>query len=145
MDVKLSKILETNLDIPIDQVYYWSDRMYVERYISNERTRFKTFVTNRLTQIREESNVAQKNYMSSKDNPADNASRGLGIHDSVQINHWFRGPEDLWQDLDEWPKHPENGKVPLCDNDNPEVKRILTASYVNDDQVSDHILSHCST
>jgi len=83
--VKLSKMLETSLNIPINQVYYWSDSMCLLRYISYELTQFKTFVANRLTLIREKSNVAQWNYVSSKDNPADIASGGLNIHDPVQI------------------------------------------------------------
>jgi len=95
MAVKLSTMFETCLDISVDQIYYWSDSMCVLGHISNEQTRFKTFVENCLKLIREWSNVAQWDYVSNKDNPADVASRGLDIQDPVQLYQWFRGPEFL--------------------------------------------------
>ena len=43
----------------------------------NTHKRFKVFVTNLVQQIREHTDVSQWNYVSSKINPADCASRGL--------------------------------------------------------------------
>lgn len=49
------------------------------KYINNETKRFHIFVANRVASIREATSVVQWRYVSSKSNPADEASRGLSV------------------------------------------------------------------
>jgi hypothetical protein len=67
------------IEYSIDDVFYWTDSMSVLRYIMNTKTRFHTFVANRLAVIHESSDISQWNYIETKQNPADLASRGASI------------------------------------------------------------------
>ena len=49
ISVKLSKIIREELDMTIDQVYYWTDSTSVLKCINNKSKRFHTFESNRLT------------------------------------------------------------------------------------------------
>ena len=69
--------------------------------------RFKIFVANRVQTIKENSNVEQWKYISSKDNPADNGSRGLDATKVNKITRWFNGPVFLWKPESEWKISPE--------------------------------------
>ena len=56
---------------------FWTDSQVVLAYIRSTTKRFKVFVANRVQKIQEHSDVNQWNYVKGKDNPADDASRGL--------------------------------------------------------------------
>ena len=64
------------------------------------------FVANRIHQIKENKRVDQWHYVSSKENPTDNASRGLDPRKKTTDSCWFHGPsflrevEALWQNKD---------------------------------------------
>ena len=57
--------------------YFWTDSKVVLSYIRNDTSRFKTFVANRIYQIKENTNAEQWSYIPTRENPADDASRGL--------------------------------------------------------------------
>ena len=56
---------------------FHTDSTVVLGYIGNEAGRFKTYVGNRVQRIRDKSNPTQWHHVSGKENPADEASRGL--------------------------------------------------------------------
>ena len=57
--------------------YFWTDSKVVLRYIRNNTTRFKTFVANSIHQIKENTHAEQWSYIPGRENPTDDASRGL--------------------------------------------------------------------
>ena len=75
--VRVSTYLNKELDY--DNIYnvFYTDSTVVLGYISNEAKRFYIFVANRVQQIRDASSVDQWNFVSSKENTADLASRGV--------------------------------------------------------------------
>lgn len=52
---------------------------------------FQTFMANRITAIREVSNPSQWRHISSKDNPADAASRGMKVPVFLNNSGWLEG------------------------------------------------------
>ena len=84
---ELCKIyLLTNIVVWMDVVYCW---------IKNKNKQHKTFVQNKLLEIRNTKpkfNNIQTKLISSKDNPADIASRGMNPIDLKNKNLWFLGP-----------------------------------------------------
>ena len=56
---------------------FWTDSQVVLEYIRSTTKKFKAFVANRVQKIQEHSDVNQWKYVKGRDNPADNASRGL--------------------------------------------------------------------
>jgi len=75
--VRNSQQLCQELEYHIDQEYFWTDSRVVLGYISNESRRFHVFVAKRVQEIQENTSVDQWKYVESKQNPADEASRGM--------------------------------------------------------------------
>ena len=117
--ISIKVILDRELDLEIDEYYFWTDSTAVLKYINNSTTRFQRFIANRLEFIHEQSRPEQWNYVASKTNPADQASRGVPIADFVRMDEWCHGPTFLWNE-----HIPTENEVNLNIEDNdPEVKR----------------------
>ena len=78
---------------------FWTDSQVVLGYISNDARRFHTYVANRVQQIRDLTSPKQWKYVDTKENPADDASRGLSAKDLVNNTRWWNGPSFLWNPL----------------------------------------------
>ena len=100
------------------QEFFWTDSTTVLRYISNRKTRFHTFVANRLAVIHDGSLPSQWNHVPSSKNPTDDVSRGL------QSDRWLAGPEFFWMPGEHWPEMPRALQVTAED---PEVKAMACA------------------
>ncbi len=130
--VRVDKMLKKELRLKLDQSVFWTDSTTVLNYISSETKRFHTFVANRVAVIREVTEVAQWRYIGSKQNPADEASRGLSADDFLKCERWLKGPKFLLTDERNWPKQELN--KPVVTLDDPEVKQdIIVHSCVVDD------------
>lgn len=92
----ISCMLKEELELKIDQEYFWTDSQVVLAYINKEARRFHVFVANRVQRIRERSDPAQWCYVDTDQNPADHASRGLKVTEFVSSN-WLTGPKFLWE------------------------------------------------
>ena len=93
--VKVSNFLRTELTYKAVE-YFWSDSKIVLGYIKNDGKRFHVFVANRVQCIRENSQPQQWHYVSSEENPADHASRGMYAEELINSN-WLSGPDFLWK------------------------------------------------
>ena len=121
--VKTDTKLRQELDIDIDSTYFWMDSMAVIRYIANKKTRFHTFVANRLAVIHECSDLKQWRHVESKSNPADIVSRGITVDDLLRTKYWIYGPCFLYKPELVWPGG--DILVQTCSPDDPEVKRCV--------------------
>ncbi|XP_023192327.1 uncharacterized protein LOC111609249 isoform X3 [Xiphophorus maculatus] len=122
--VRVNKLLQKELQIQLEKPVFWTDSTTVLKYISSETRRFHTFVANRISVIREATDVNQWRYVSSKENPADDASRGMKAEEFLKCKRWINGPEFLHRSEEEWPKlEVDHHVIPA---DDPEVKRDLT-------------------
>lgn len=140
--VQLDKTLRAELEIPVQQSFFWSDSTSVLQYIRNESTRFHTFVANRLTVIHENSEPDQWKYVNSELNPADDASRGLTVDAMIQSNRWLNGPEFLTKEKDLWPCEPSHSHSQELSVDDPEVKRdVQTYSQTSSREHTEDVLS----
>ena len=124
--VKISQQLRHRLSYHIDQEYFWTDSNVVLGYISNESRRFHVFVANRVQEIQNSTSVEQWNHVESKQNPADEASRGVKSQELLP-SRWINGPAFLWKTEDQWPINQDHseGTFGLQNND-PEVKKHVT-------------------
>ena len=78
-------------NISISSSYFWTDSKISLQYINNESRRFKTYVANRVSEIRDVSKPSQWRPCPGLFNPADDASRGLSAEKFVKSERWFRG------------------------------------------------------
>lgn len=72
--VKVDKMLRREMVWKLSVSTFWTDSQSVLKYIANEQTRFHTFVANRISLIRANTNVSQWRHIGTKMNPADMAS-----------------------------------------------------------------------
>ena len=100
---RLSKTILKELDLPIDQTFYWSDSMTSLQYIKNETRCFQTFVASRVTEILETSLPEQWHHIPGVLNPADEGSRGVSAQYFHAECRWWLGPKLLWEPERAWP------------------------------------------
>ncbi|CAI5670611.1 unnamed protein product [Oreochromis niloticus] len=122
LDVLWRKELQMEL---LDSVF-WTDSASVLKYIRSETSRFKVFVSNRVSQILRVSSSSQWRYVDTASNPADMASRGVKVDVFMKNAKWLSGPQYLLQSRSEWPVYPDD--ISLLSSDDPEVKTVATVS-----------------
>ncbi len=108
--VKVDRLLRDELsEIPLTESIFWTDSMIVLWYINNDNKRYKTYVANRLSFIRDGSRPEQWRYINSHENPADDASRGLTASELTGSQRWLNGPHFLQHDEATWLPQPTMG------------------------------------
>ena len=122
LSVKVSLLLRQDLEIPINKEHFWTDSKVVMGYINNNNSKkFKIFVVKRIQFIRENANPKQWFYVPTKENTADDSSRGLKDVHSEKTKSWFEGPGFLWK-----PDSEGSTQVSVeVDGSDPEVKVTL--------------------
>ena len=104
MAIDLADIILEQLDIDSDSIRYFTDSRIVLGYISNETRRFYVYVQNRVNRIRAASSPFQWNFIPTRRNPADLATRP--IHGSeLQNSIWLTGIDVSGDDII-GPSHP---------------------------------------
>ena len=123
--IRLDKMMRKELELPIDDSVFWTDSTSVLKYIKNEDKRFHTFVANRVALIRDGSSPCQWRYVQSKQNPTDDASRGLTADALLGSSRWLLGPKFLMKTEDHWPKSTET--LDKISEEDPEIKKEAKA------------------
>ena len=118
---RLDRMVMKEIGMPVDQSIFWTDSTCVLGYIANDDKRFHTFVANRLAAIHEATSPSQWKHVGTKQNPADDASRGLSAEALLKNKRWIQGPDFLWKSEDAWPS--QQYSVSRVAESDPEVKR----------------------
>lgn len=92
---RLLKQVILAMRIPLDQTYCWTDSTIVLAWLHGEPQKWKTFVANRVVEIKDNTNNTQWHHVVSQENPADIASRGMFLTDLKKEKMWWKGPEWL--------------------------------------------------
>lgn len=145
LSVKVDRMLQEELPPATDKSVFWSDSTAVLKYISNDHTRFHTYVANRTSRIREATQIFQWRYIDTKRNPADDCSRGVSVEKFMRNPRWICGPEFLWSSEEEWPNESVD-RVQLCVDD-PEVRKSVTMNAIMsscEERPVDKLLNHFS-
>uniref|UniRef100_A0A8D8XKE2 Uncharacterized protein n=1 Tax=Cacopsylla melanoneura TaxID=428564 RepID=A0A8D8XKE2_9HEMI len=90
--------------IKIDNTYLFSDSSIVLAWLNTQPHVLKTFVANRVVKILETTTPNQWRHVSSENNSADIASRGVLPSELVGNKLWFNGPSFLYEDPSLWPQ-----------------------------------------
>ena len=135
VSVRVSDMLRRELQYDELEEVFWTDSKVVQAYIQNDARRFHTFVANRVQQIRERTLPEQWHYVDGKNNPADDASRGLSPKDLLQSSRWLQGPSFLWEHRGNWRDFNKSAHEPL-QLDDKEVKKAssLATSVSNKEE-----------
>ncbi|XP_038045171.1 uncharacterized protein LOC119719752 [Patiria miniata] len=103
---QLADLVQKELTLPLDEVILWSDSTTVLTWLQSESCRYKVFVGTRVAEIQTLTDVDKWRYVDTKNNPADDLTRGKTLVDLSQANRWRDGPSFLRSSPDTWPAHP---------------------------------------
>ena len=123
LSVKISALLQKELRLGAVPETFWTDSEVVRGYVSNDSRRFHTFVANRVQAIRAHTTPRQWRRISTKENPADDASRGLSAQELINSQRWWTGPTLLWHPSI---KEASSDEAPTLSETDPEVRKVCT-------------------
>lgn len=138
-------MLRSVLKIHLKDYLFWTDSQAVLKYIANDKARFYTYVANRVSFIRDNTSTQQWRYVTSKNNPADDASSGVSLPMFLESKWWICGLEFLWEPEHSWPM--EGYKQESLTQNDPEVKSctVMCKITTQDQQnPTDKLLSYFS-
>ena len=115
------------IDLDISLTFFWTDSKITLQYINNESRRFKTYVANRVSEIRDVSKPSQWRHCPGSLNPADDVSGGLSVHQLLSSKRWFSCPTFLSEPEEEWPQA-DFGELPEDDLEVKNEKAIFTVT-----------------
>lgn len=118
------------------KTHFWSDATIVLYWIHGDINRWKPFVANRIGFILENSNSPQWGHVTTDNNPADCASRGLFPAELATFKLWWKGPSWLCDSNKNWPSF-NKGSIKISE-DIAETKSIKV--QVNRLNISDSII-----
>lgn len=114
---QLCKVVSSELTLPIRSCTLWSDSATVLTWLGSDSCRYKVFVGTRVAEIQDMTEASTWRYVPSRDNPADDITRGLTIQDICKGSRWTDGPEFLklapgyWPDLSPPPQSNPEGEL----------------------------------
>ena len=88
----------------ISDYFYWTDSSIAFAWINNNNKEYKTFVQNRVIEIKNLSKFGVWKLITSKENPADISSRGVTPTDLCFSELWSHGPKFLTLPETRWPQ-----------------------------------------
>ncbi|XP_011859379.1 PREDICTED: uncharacterized protein LOC105556878 [Vollenhovia emeryi] len=125
------------LKIIPNKTTFWCDSTIVLHWLKTSPHLLKTFIANRVTEIREITNAQVWRHVGSDDNPADALSRGQLPHAFLRNSTWAVGPSWLSKNEDEWPNEV------ITRIDIPELKQnACLMSMSNDFNIWERYSSH---
>ena len=89
------------MKLPVEGTFVWTDSQCVFKWINTNKD-LSVFVRNRVKEIVDGHENAF-GYVSSKENPADLATRGFNVQKLVKSDLWWHGPQWLKRSQYEWP------------------------------------------
>ena len=123
LSVRVCRLVQDELSVPIDSIEYWVDSVSTLRYIQNECRRFQIFIAHRVAEIQDRTNVKDWHFVPTKKNPADLASRPTFLKKDPakdgRVQMWLEGPKFLSQDASEWPRSPIDAEI---SSEDPEIR-----------------------
>ncbi len=89
---KLLDHLKSLFQIPLCDIYAWSDSTVVLNWLEGNPRRFKTYVGNRVSDIVACIPQSRWGHVKGLENPADCGSRGLFPSELLEHDLWWSGP-----------------------------------------------------
>ncbi|XP_046556736.1 uncharacterized protein LOC124265959 [Haliotis rubra] len=104
LGAQLSETLTSELTLPITSVTLWSDSTTVLSWLKSDSCRYKVFVGTRVAEIQNMTEDHSWRYVNTRDNPADDITRGLTLSELSSTNsRWRHGPSFLSDPPEQWP------------------------------------------
>ncbi|XP_043271180.1 uncharacterized protein [Venturia canescens] len=101
--VRLLEYVREALKIEKIPVHGWTDSTVALSWLTQHPSRWKPYVANRVSEIQTKMPEVKWHHVSSGENPADCASRGIPVSELINHPLWWSGPSWLRQNSAYWP------------------------------------------
>ncbi|XP_032225977.2 uncharacterized protein LOC116608996 [Nematostella vectensis] len=146
ISVNVSSMVELELDLqPTPQRLYYTDSEIVLGYLNNDARRFHVYVGNRVQHIRDQSEPEQWYHVPGKENPADEASRGMTAAQLIENKRWFSGPQFLYENPTPSNQKPSSQLDPDDAELRKEVSVLSTSTTMHTQYLDTKHFSHSSS
>ncbi|XP_058448672.1 uncharacterized protein LOC131428643 [Malaya genurostris] len=85
------------------QRFFWTDSRDVICWIYSDHRRYSQYVAFRVCELLESTEISEWNWISTKLNVADEATKWQKVPSLEPSSRWFRGPAFLWKAEKDWP------------------------------------------
>ncbi|KAK9678936.1 Pao retrotransposon peptidase [Popillia japonica] len=125
-NIKIARQVCENFRVTFGKRRFWCDSTIALAWIRTESVNWKTFVANRVAEVRE--SLPQRcKHIPSALNPADIVSSGASPEQLSQTTIWWQGPEFVKHDEELWPEqHP----IVSTSDSEAERKKPIPMSFV---------------
>ena len=137
---QLMKIIIDSLADKVLKIYCWTDSEIVLAWLTNSPSKWKPFVFNRVTDVLTKIPEAKWSYVSTKENPADVASRGMSPEKFKNFELWWNGPTWLGTFMSN-----ESEKLYNTDLEKKKSKDIVLLTVNNDVGLLDKLIARYSS
>lgn len=103
LGAKLYAMVVRSLKVTLSRSVFWTDSTIVLGWLHTESKTLKTYVSNRVEQIKELTDKNAWRHVPTALNPADMASRGIRPRLLIGNELWWHGPPFLFKSENEWP------------------------------------------
>lgn len=103
--VRCLQYVKQQLKISVEGSYLYTDSQCVLKWVHTDKD-LSIFVENRVQEIKKHDEIVF-GYVSTKENPADIATKGTAVHKLVDNHLWWCGPRWLTGPKSEWPAFPD--------------------------------------
>ncbi|KAK9704107.1 hypothetical protein QE152_g28489 [Popillia japonica] len=93
----------SSLNISIQKVRLWTDSTIVLSWIKSPSRTWKTFVSNRVSEIQTLTKDENWHHVRTNENPADIISRGTTLDELSRSTLWWQGPDWLSMSAENFP------------------------------------------
>ncbi|XP_055623324.1 uncharacterized protein LOC129766751 [Toxorhynchites rutilus septentrionalis] len=105
---RMRKTIEEGHTLSVKRTYFWSDSTTVRSWIKSDLRRYRPYVAFRVNEILSLSTEHEWRWVPTRQNPADEATKwGKGPAFDNDCR-WYRGPDFLYDNEEEWPKDPSD-------------------------------------
>lgn len=109
LGARLSNTIEQEHSFAITEKFYWSDSKTVLGWLKCNHQCLKTFVFHRVSEIEDITDLKQWNWIASKENVADEATKWDQTPSFSSNNRWFSGPPFLKESREYWLMNQDDG------------------------------------
>ncbi|XP_058456830.1 uncharacterized protein LOC131434192 [Malaya genurostris] len=99
---RLASSIVSALSIKIDRRYFWTDSRDVMCWLASDHRRYSQFVACRVSEILENTDLAEWSWLSTKENVADEATKWERPPDFSINSRWFSAPKFIKEPTESW-------------------------------------------
>ncbi|XP_055601262.1 uncharacterized protein LOC129750077 [Uranotaenia lowii] len=105
---RLSKSIMESTTVTINKRYFWTDSKTVLCWLSSDHRKYSQFVSHRVSDILESTDLSEWHWIPSKLNVADDGTKWKNFPDFNSTSRWIRGPNMLSLPMSYWPRSEES-------------------------------------